>query len=61
MTTELEIKVKDRPRALRLKKHLEKTHPSLRGNVKIEGGCLLKSKSKFKFNPMAQARRVTKL
>ena len=61
MTTELEIKVKNRARALRLKKHFEKTHPSLRGNVKIEGGCPLKSKSKFKFNPVAQARRVTQL
>jgi len=61
MTSELEIKVRDRAKALRLKRHLEKTHPSLRGNVKIEGGCRLKSISKFKFNPMAQARRVTKL
>ena len=61
MTTELEIKVRDRARALRLKRHFEKTHPSLRGNVKIEGGCPLKSTSSFKFNPMEQAKRVTKL
>ena len=61
MTTEIEIKVKDRAKALRLKRHFEKTHPSLRGNVKIEGGCRLKSTSKFKFDPMAQARRVTQL
>ncbi len=59
--TDIEIKVKDRTRALRLKKHFEKTHPSLRGNVKIEGGCKLKSVSKFKFDPIAQARKVTQL
>ena len=40
---------------------LGKTHPSLRGNIKIEGGCPLKSTSKFKFNPMKQAIRVTQL
>jgi len=61
MTTEIEIKFKDRPKALRFKRHLEKTHPSTRGNIKIEGGIKLKSKSKFKFDPMAQARRVTKI
>lgn len=59
--TDIEIKVRNRARALRLKRHFEKTHPSLRGNVKIEGGCPLKSKTKFKFNPMVQARRVTQL
>lgn len=59
--TDIEIKVRNRARALRLKKHFEKTHPSLRGNVKIEGGCRLKSVSKFKFNPLKQARRVTQL
>lgn len=61
MTTEIEIKVRNRARVLRLKKHFEETHPSLRGNVKIEGGCPFTSTSKFKFNPMAQAIRVTQL
>ena len=61
MVTELEINFKDRQKALRFKRHIEKTHPSVRGNIKIEGGCMLKSKSKFKFNPVAQAKRVTKL
>lgn len=30
-------------------------------DIKIEGGCPLKSKTKFKFNPMVQAIRVTQL
>lgn len=61
MITELEINFKDRPKALRFKRHIEKTHPSIKGNVEIKGDCLLKSKTTFKFNPMAQAIRVTQL
>ncbi len=61
MTSELEINFKNRQKALRFKRHIEKTHPSTRGNIKVEGGCRLKSTSKFKFNPMKQAIRVTQL
>ena len=61
MGTELEIKLKDRAKAMRLKRHLEKTHPSLRGRVMVEGMCPKPMKNNFKFNPMTQAKRVTKL
>lgn len=61
MTTKVEIKFKDRPKALRFKKHLEKTHPSTRGNIKIECGAKMKNKSKFKFNQVSKAKRVTKI
>ncbi len=33
----------------------------IKEDIKIEGGCLLRSKNKFKFNPMVQAMRVTQL
>ncbi len=61
MTTEIEINFKDRPKALRFKRHLEKTHPSTRGNIKIQGMCKPKKQNKFKFNPMQQAEMVTQL
>ena len=65
MRTDLEIKFKDRTKALRFKRHIEKTHPSTRGKIEVEP-CLRKKRMKrgrgeFKFNPLAQARRVTML
>ena len=50
MTNELEIDFKGKIGKLKVKR-----------DIKIEGGCRLISKSKFKFNPMEQARRVTQL
>ena len=61
MGTELEINLEDRTKAVRLKKHLEKTHPSLRGKVKMENSCMKDMQNNFKFNPLTQAKRVTKL
>ena len=61
MTTEVEVKFKDRNKAVKFKRHLEKTHPSTRGNISIEDNCMPKIQKNFKFNPMLQAKGVTKL
>lgn len=47
---------------IKLKKTFNKEiNKIIKEDIKIEGGCPLKSKSKFKFNPMVQAKRVTQL
>ena len=47
---------------IKLKKTFnKKRNEIIKEDIKIEGGCPLKSTSKFKFNPLAQARRVTQL
>ena len=33
----------------------------IKEDIEIKGGCPLRSRSKFKFNPMVQAMRVTQL
>ena len=61
MHAELEIKFTDSKKAVKFKKHIEKTHPSTMGKINIKGPCIVKSNDRFKFDPMAQAKRVTKL
>ncbi len=47
---------------IKLKKTFNKEiNKIIKEDIKIEGGCHLKSTSKFKFDPMAQSRRVTQL
>ena len=43
---ELEIKFKNRKKALRFKRHLLKTHPSTRGMIKVENGNGIHKKRK---------------